>query len=269
MSRKIFLILLTVFTHQAYSYRVKAGEKLYEFPQTRFLPKVTVRVLPDPRISGPHFHLNIERKGETERSVFSCPVDFENRFLESPKDFLVNGFGFMIHFNCIAETGLKENNPRSKQCLEELTELAESGDASAQFNLAVLYSRPDNQIEPDIIPRDFQKALHLAKQAADQNRYPAMNLLFRLYIDSSPETENLEKAIYWAKRGTNQDNEKDPSGRFYHPNKPAEEFLIHLLYLFPICLERMSELEEAQATSLAAQKVKQLFSFRPTLKVSI
>ena len=246
---KIILILSAVFSLKAYSYGTKAPEKHYEFPQTRFLPKVTVRALPDPWISGPHFHLNIEREEEgVERSVFYCPVDSENRFLDNPKGFL-GGHGTMIHFNCISETGgFQENNPQSKQCLTKLTELAESGDAAAQYNLAVFYSKSDNQIERDrdIIPQDFAKAIELAKQAANQDWYPAMNLLFRLYIESSAEIENFEQAIYWAKRGTEQDNERDSTGQSFLPNHSAEEFLIRMLYLLPTCKERMSELEQSR-----------------------
>ena len=92
---KILLILCNfsamVFVPQAYSYRTKAPEKYYVFPKTRFLPKVTVRALSNPWISGPHFHIDIERENEgMYRFVFSCLVNSENHPIESlfpsPKD---------------------------------------------------------------------------------------------------------------------------------------------------------------------------------------
>ena len=78
----------------------------------------------------------------------------------------INGLGF---------------EPTGEKAAEWLQKAADLGDASAQFNLALLYSKGD------LIARDFDKALPLARAAAEQGHEKAQQL-----IDNLQESERDE-----------------------------------------------------------------------------
>jgi len=86
--------------------------------------------------------------------------------------------------------------------LEEKTRLAENGDATAQYNLGIMYSKGQET------EKDLEKAFDWIQKSAKQGHTPAQYTLGRMYMLAQGVATNGDKAFYWAEIAAKK-NDKD------------------------------------------------------------
>lgn len=78
-----------------------------------------------------------------------------------------------------------------KAALNELRPLAEKGDAIAQYNLAIMYTKGQG------LPQDYTEAAKWYQKAADQGNSDAQFLLGYLYYEGQRVPQDYTEAIKW------------------------------------------------------------------------
>ena len=79
-----------------------------------------------------------------------------------------------------------------------LRPLAEQGNATAQFNLGVLYAKGQG------VPQDYQEALKWYRKAADQGDADAQYNLGLMYDSGRGVPQNAEEAAKWYRKAAKQ-----------------------------------------------------------------
>lgn len=75
--------------------------------------------------------------------------------------------------------------------IEEMTSLAQSGNANFQYNLGRCYAKGLK------VEQDYKQALYWYEKAAEQGHDKAANNLGCLYLDGNGTAQDFEKAAYW------------------------------------------------------------------------
>ena len=81
-----------------------------------------------------------------------------------------------------------------KTALKEWQSLADQGNASAQYNLGVMYENGEGVLKDD------KQAVKWYQKAADQGNASAQYNLGAMYADSTVVLKDLSKAKYWIKK---------------------------------------------------------------------
>ena len=87
------------------------------------------------------------------------------------------------------------------EAAEQLEQLAESGDAHAQYIIGVAY-RDGGLLIPDTV-----KAQKLLERAAEQDLDAAQYVLGKLYLSDDADVHDPAKGIYWLKRSADSGND--------------------------------------------------------------
>ena len=84
---------------------------------------------------------------------------------------------------------------------------AEQGDASAQFNLGVMYANGEG------VPEDDQEAVRWYRKAAGQGSAEAQYCLGRMYYEGKGVPEDYVKAYAWINLAASQGNKEAVEGK--------------------------------------------------------
>jgi len=109
----------------------------------------------------------------------------------------VNAFG--EDFNNASEGAEREKDPPEIKLLKEL---AEFGDLTAQFNLAVAYEFGKD------VPQDYEKAAYWYTKSAEQGLAVAQSHLGVLYANGIGVARDYERAAYWYEQAAEQGEPK-------------------------------------------------------------
>ncbi len=77
------------------------------------------------------------------------------------------------------------------KAVESFKKAAAQGNADAQFNLGVLYSRGRG------IPQDYEEAANWFRKAAEQGDVPAQSMLGFLYLKGQGVKQDYQQAMFW------------------------------------------------------------------------
>ncbi len=87
------------------------------------------------------------------------------------------------------------------EAAEQLEQLAEDGDAYAQYIIGTAY-RDGGLLIPDMV-----KAQKLLERAAEQDLDAAQYALGKLYLSDDADVHDSAKGIYWLKRSADNGND--------------------------------------------------------------
>ena len=88
------------------------------------------------------------------------------------------------------------------QIIEDMTVLAEKGNAEAQYTLGLVYDKGES------VPEDDAEAVRWYRRAAEQGYAEAQNSLGEIYFnDGEGVPENLVQAYFWFNLAAAQNNE--------------------------------------------------------------
>ena len=115
--------------------------------------------------------------------------------------------GFTLGLTAPAGAGLKEGFAAYHRgdyatARREWRPLAEQGDASAQYNLGVMYSNGEG------VPQDYAKAVKWYRKAAEQGNADAQNNLGIMYRNGEGVPQDDAKAPQWWRKAAEQGNAK-------------------------------------------------------------
>ena len=91
----------------------------------------------------------------------------------------------------VAVVGLASAVLLAQSHLEAVRRAAERGDATAQFNLGVMYAKGEG------VPRDDTEAVRWYRQAAEQNHADAQFTLGLMYINGLGVLRDDTEAVHW------------------------------------------------------------------------
>ena len=102
----------------------------------------------------------------------------------------------------VAEPSTSETLPITEENnkIIELRTLAEQGDASAQFELALMYD------DDESVELNDRKAVKWYQKAANQGHAGAQNILGVMYNNGEGVHQDYTKAVEWYQKAANQDN---------------------------------------------------------------
>jgi serine/threonine protein kinase len=169
----------------------------------------------------PHLHVNAPSLKENKD--YPCEDSDASEYKEEPNSSKLSpqqkirlsiawvilwlGFGFLIA-NSIDSRKMEplpsgqSASPIMPQLspLEELSNMAESGDPEAQFNLALKYNNGEG------VGRDYKKAIKWYRKAAEQGNVEAQNNLGIMYDSGMGVKRNFKKAAYWFQKSAEKGN---------------------------------------------------------------
>lgn len=93
-----------------------------------------------------------------------------------------------------------QNSQKTKTEFEKNLDLANEGDADAQFNLGVMLSKGEG------VNKDENEAVYWYRKSAEQGNPRAQNNLGTMYENGSGVTKNINTAIEWYSRAFQQGN---------------------------------------------------------------
>jgi TPR repeat protein len=104
------------------------------------------------------------------------------------------------------------------RAVEELRDLAERGEARAQYDLGLLYDKGQG------VPQNDKEAFHWYHRAAEQDDARAQYNLGLMYANGQGVQQNYLEAYYWINRSAAQGNKHALEARNYLSEKmPVEQ----------------------------------------------
>jgi TPR repeat protein len=105
------------------------------------------------------------------------------------------------------------------RAVEELRDLAERGEARAQYDLGLLYDKGQG------VPQNDKEAFHWYHRAAEQDDARAQYNLGLMYANGQGVQQNYLEAYYWINRSAAQGNKHALEARNYLSEKMTVEQL--------------------------------------------
>ena len=111
---------------------------------------------------------------------------------------------------------------------KEFKPLAEQGNALAQYNLGIMYSKGRG------VPQDYVEAFRWHKKAAEQGFAPAQYNLGNMYYDGRGVPQDYVEAVKWHKKAAQQGNasaQNNLGNKYYHGRGVPQDYITaHMWY---------------------------------------
>jgi TPR repeat protein len=107
-----------------------------------------------------------------------------------------------------------------KKAVEELKDLAEHGEARAQYDLALLYDKGQG------VPQNDKEAFYWYRKAAEQEDDRAQHNLGLMYANGQGVEQNYMEAYYWINLAAAQGNKHALDARDYLSDKMTAEQIV-------------------------------------------